>query len=73
MIELLEYCFVFLHMESVTLDYYPVNKAAAALYEKVGFEKEGIARNATKKNGKYYDLHLMSMLRTEFFEKVHDK
>lgn len=73
MIELLEYCFVFLHMERVTLDYYTGNKAAAALYEKVGFEKEGIARNATKKNGKYYDLHLMSMLRTEFFEKVHDK
>ncbi len=71
--ELLEYCFVFLHMERVTLDYYTGNKAAAALYEKLGFKNEGIARNATKKNGKYYDLHLMSMLRTEFFENVHDK
>lgn len=71
--ELLEYCFVYLHMERVTLDYYSGNKAAAALYEKLGFQGEGIARNAAKKNGKYYDLHLMSMLRTEFFDVVHDK
>ncbi len=71
--ELLEYCFVFLHMERVTLDYYNGNKGAAALYEKMGFAKEGVARNATKKDGKYYDLHLMSMLRAEFFEKAHDK
>lgn len=73
LLELLEYCFIFLHMERVTLDYYTGNKAAAALYEKLGFVKEGIARNATKKNGRYYDLHLMSILRTEFFEKIHDK
>ncbi len=71
--ELLEYCFVFLHMERVTLDHYTGNKPAAALYEKMGFTREGVARNATKKNGKYYDLHLLSMLRAEFFEKVYEK
>ena len=65
--ELLEYCFTFLHMERVTLDYYTGNKRASTLYESLGFKSEGIARNATKKDGKYYDLHLMSMLRAEFF------
>lgn len=65
--ELLEYCFTFLHMERVTLDYYTGNKRAATLYESLGFKGEGVARNATKKDGKYYDLHLMSMLRAEFF------
>ncbi|MDO4546276.1 MAG: GNAT family protein [Bacillota bacterium] len=65
--ELLEYCFTFLHMERVTLDYYTGNKGAATLYEKLGFKDEGIARNATKKDGRYYDLHLMSILRAEFF------
>lgn len=65
--ELLEYCFTFLHMERVTLDYYTGNKRAYTLYESLGFKKEGVARNATKKDGKYYDLHLMSMLRSEFF------
>lgn len=73
LIELLKHCFIFLHMERVTLDYYTGNTAAAHLYDKIGFQREGIARNATKKNGKYYDLHLMSMLRSEFFEKVHER
>ena len=48
--ELLEYCFTFLHMERVTLDYYTGNKRAYTLYESLGFEKEGVARNATKKD-----------------------
>ena len=59
---LLEYFFTFMHMERVSLDYYTGNKAAQNLYEKLGFVNEGIARNATKKNGRYYDLNLMSML-----------
>ena len=67
MTELLEYCFTFLHMERVTLDYYTGNKRASTLYESLGFKSEGVARNATKKDGRYYDLHLMSMLRAEFF------
>jgi len=65
--EVLEYCFTFMHMERVTLDYYKGNKRAAALYESLGFKNEGAARNAAKKNGKYYDMHLMSLLRSEFF------
>ncbi len=65
--ELLEYCFTFLHMERVTLDYYTGNKRAHTLYESLGFREEGTARNAAKKDGRYYDLHIMSMLRVEFF------
>lgn len=67
--ELLKYCFTFLHMERVTLDYYTGNKRASTLYESLGFKSEGVARNATKKDGRYYDLHLMSMLRAEFFDE----
>ncbi|MBQ9016037.1 MAG: GNAT family N-acetyltransferase [Firmicutes bacterium] len=66
---LLAYFFTFMHMERVSLDYYTGNKNAQNLYEKLGFKAEGIARNATKKNGRYYDLNLMSMLRSEFFNK----
>lgn len=66
---LLEYFFTFMHMERVSLDYYTGNKRAQNMYEKLGFKSEGIARNATKKNGRYYDLNLMSMLRSEFFNK----
>lgn len=67
--EILKYCFMFMHMERVTLDYYNGNDRASSLYEKMGFKNEGVARNSTKKDGKYYDLNLMSMLRSEFFEK----
>ncbi len=69
----LDYCFVNLHMERVTLDYFEGNKKAAALYEKVGFKHEGLARNATKKDGKYFDLHLLSILRAEYYAKLHQK
>lgn len=66
--EVLSHCFTFLHIERVTLDYYTGNKRASSLYESLGFKSEGLARNATKKDGRYYDLNLMSMLRSEFFE-----
>lgn len=70
MSEILKYCFTFLHMERVTLDYYTGNTRASTLYEGLGFKSEGVARNATKKDGKYYDLHLMSILRSEFFGEI---
>jgi RimJ/RimL family protein N-acetyltransferase len=64
---LIKYAFFDLNMERVTLDYYVDNKRAELLYNKVGFKNEGVMRNATIKDGKYYDLKLMSMLRNEYF------
>ncbi|MGI6733066.1 MAG: GNAT family N-acetyltransferase [Anaerovoracaceae bacterium] len=69
MLLILEHCFIQLHMERVTLDHLPTNERAASLYKKLGFQYEGVMRNAGKKNGRYVDLHLMSMLRSEYFEK----
>lgn len=70
---ILEYCFINLHTERVTLDYFQDNEEAAKLYKKLGFQYEGTARNSTKKNGRYYDLKIMSLLRSEYYEKVHNK
>lgn len=67
MVELLEYCFTFLHMERITLDFYTGNKRGSSLYDSLGFKHEGTARHAAKKDGRYYDLNIMSMLRSEFF------
>lgn len=53
-------------MERVTLDYFDGNDIAASLYTKVGFQKEGVMRNGGKKNGKYVNLILMSMLSSEY-------
>jgi ribosomal-protein-alanine N-acetyltransferase len=67
---LLEYCFINLHTERVTLDHLPHNQRSASLFKKLGFVYEGVMRNSGKKDGKYVDLHLMSMLRAEYFEKL---
>ena len=68
MIALLEYCFEELGLHRVTLDFYSGNERAKCLYEKLGFKHEGVARESTKKDGNYYDLNLMSILRSEFLE-----
>ena len=63
---ILEYCFIRLHRERVTLDHIPDNEVAANLYTKLGFQYEGVARHAGKKDGRYVDLKQMSMLRSEY-------
>ena len=55
--------------ERVTLDHFTDNKIASKLYLKVGFQYEGVMRHGGKKDGRYVDLHLMSMLRDEYFAK----
>ena len=69
----LEYAFINLHMERITLDYFIENRLAAHLYEQIGFSSEGIMRNAVKKDGRYYDLHLMSVLRADYYEKIKNR
>jgi len=66
---ILEYCFTQLNAERITLDHFEGNEVAASLYLKLGFQYEGIARNACKRDGKYYNVHYMSMLRAEYFAK----
>lgn len=70
---LLEYCFINLHMERVTLDHMQENKRAASLYQKLGFQYEGCLRHAGKKDGVYIDLMLMSMLRSEYYKNLRDE
>lgn len=56
-------------------DQYPINKCYAfclaehpstiKLFKKLGFQKEGVLRQEVYKNGKFYDLFLYSILRSE--------
>ncbi len=71
--EILDYAFLNLHTERVTIDFFEGNKIAASLYTKVGFTSEGLMRNAGKKNGRYINLQRKSMLRAEYYEKIHTK
>lgn len=65
----LDYAFLQRGCERVTLDFFTGNEIAASLYRKVGFVEEGVMRHGGKKDGEYVDLHLMSILRDEYFAK----
>lgn len=56
--------------ERVTLDHFTDNQIAAKLYLKTGFQYEGVMRHGGKKDGQYVDLHLMSILRSEYDGQV---
>ncbi len=66
--KILEYAFLNLHMERVTVTTFPKNKAAEHLLDSLGFTNEGVLRNAGKKNGRYMDLLLKSMIRAEYLD-----
>lgn len=69
----LEYCFIQLHMERVSLDHLKGDEAAASLSRKLGCVEEGVMRHAAKRNGKYVDLYRMSLLRAEYYDRLHDR
>ena len=48
---ILKWAFEDMNCERVTLDHFNDNMIAAALYEKVGFVREGVMRHGGKKNG----------------------
>ena len=62
--------FMEMNLNRVTLDYFTGNDVASNLYSKLGFVNEGLARKAAKKDDKYYDLNLMSLLKDEYLERL---
>lgn len=52
-------------IEGCVLDY---NEQAIAMNKMIGYEFEGVQRQAVYKNGRYHDLLLLSMLREDFRE-----
>ena len=65
----MKYCFDELKLERLYLDHYTGNPAGY-LYRSLGFKYEGVLRKNCRKNGVLYDVHLMSILRDEFY-KIH--
>lgn len=55
-----------LRLNRIELDVVSKNIGAIKCYQKCGFKKEGVKRKAHFKNGKFYDLILMSLLRDEY-------
>ncbi|MFX0033802.1 MAG: GNAT family N-acetyltransferase [Candidatus Hodarchaeota archaeon] len=63
---LLDYGFSTLNLNRIDLKVYEFNTRAIKCYKKVGFIEEGRKRQATFKNGKYYDDIVMSILHEEW-------
>ena len=60
------YGFEVLNMHKVWLGVTADNLGAVRCYEKVGFVKEGVLRDETYRNSRYYDALRMSILRNEY-------
>jgi diamine N-acetyltransferase len=63
---LLEFGFGQLRLERIWLDVYDINPGARRVYERVGFVAEGVLRHATFREGRYLDVHRMSILADEW-------
>lgn len=63
---LLKYAFLELNLNCVGLEVFAYNTPAIAAYEKVGFQHDGRVRAFMYRDGVYYDMLLMSMLREEW-------
>lgn len=50
----------------VFLDVFEDNARARHLYESLGFKYEGIMRESAQRDGRWFNLHLMSMLESEY-------
>lgn len=62
----LAYAFDKLNLEIVYLGVNLENGGAIRSYEKAGFRREGIRRKLVYRNGRYYDVVMMSILREEW-------
>jgi diamine N-acetyltransferase len=65
---LLRHGFTTLNLNRIALEVYENNPRALRSYEKAGFVHEGRKRQAMYKEGKYIDILLMSVLRSEWQE-----
>jgi len=68
--EMLRHAFMDLNLNRVSLAVLNENERAIRLYEKCGFTKEGVCRQARYKNGAYSDLVMMAILR-EDWDQLH--
>ena len=55
-----------LNLHRVQLAVFAYNTAAIALYEKVGFQREGVFREFLQRDGERHDMYLYGLLRREW-------
>jgi RimJ/RimL family protein N-acetyltransferase len=67
--QMLRHAFRDLNLHRVFLRVLTYNAAAIRVYEKAGFQREGVAREAAFKRGRYEDMVQMGILQSEFGDR----
>ena len=70
---LMDYGFKTLNLNRIELKVYDFNQRAIHCYEKLGFVREGLKRQAVFINGDYHDILIMGILQQEWKEKSNEK
>ncbi|MYL35180.1 GNAT family N-acetyltransferase [Pontibacillus yanchengensis] len=65
----IEFAFGKLNLNRIQLEVFSTNTRAIAVYEKLGFVKEGLKRQAYYLDFEYKDLVMMSLLREDYLKK----
>lgn len=65
---LVNYAFQELNLHRVSLRVFSFNEKAIHLYKKLGFKEEGTSRQSLFRNGKWYDLIHMGVLKAEYIQ-----
>lgn len=63
---IIDYGFKMLNLNRIELAVLEHNSRARRLYHSLGFQEEGVARQARYKNGRYLNVVLMGLLREEY-------
>lgn len=63
---LLDFAFDRINLHKVWLEVFARNTAAIALYEKLGFQRDGVLREDVFRDGEYLDMYLMAILDREW-------
>jgi RimJ/RimL family protein N-acetyltransferase len=67
---ILKFAFHELNLHRVQLSVFSYNKRALALYEELGFTKEGVFREHLERDGQRFDMYLFGLLRREWSERI---
>ena len=67
---MLKYGFDELNLHRIQLTVFEYNERAIALYEKLGFRREGVYREFMLRDGRRYDMYLYGLLRREWANRT---
>lgn len=68
----LRFAFDELNLRRVSLTVFSYNQPAIAIYEKLGFVREGVYREFIERDGQVFDMYLYGLLRREWRESERD-